>query len=125
MTTSAHRRSVLYGPPRRFRLQRKVSSTGRPQLTQAPNLANRAQYHIPAQTTPFAAVVLRMYERRKPIIAAVNGPAAGIGATMILAADLRIVSVAAEFGEVSPGAQWWRARFLRRVLGTQTATKAP
>ncbi|WP_416382897.1 enoyl-CoA hydratase-related protein [Nocardia abscessus] len=66
-----------------------------------------------------------MYERRKPIIAAVNGPAAGIGVTMILAADLRIVSAATEFGEVSHGAQWWRARFLRRVLGTQTATKAP
>lgn len=70
-------------------------------------------------------MVLRMYERRKPLIATVNGPAAGIGATMILTADLRIASAAAEFGEVSPGAGWWIARFLRRVLGMQTATKAP
>jgi len=33
-----------------------------------------------------------------PIIAAVNGPAVGIGATMLLALDMRIASVSANFG---------------------------
>jgi len=45
-------------------------------------------------------VVLRMYASRKPIIAAVNGHAVGVGATMILAADVRLTVPHAKFGYV-------------------------
>lgn len=43
---------------------------------------------------------LRIFESAKPVIAAVNGPAVGVGATMLLAADVRLASTAARFGFV-------------------------
>lgn len=45
-------------------------------------------------------VVLRMFESRKPIIAAVNGPAVGVGITMALAADFRLAVEGARIGFV-------------------------
>jgi enoyl-CoA hydratase/carnithine racemase len=45
-------------------------------------------------------MTLRVFECRKPVIAAVNGPAVGIGATMILPMDVRIASSEARFGFV-------------------------
>jgi enoyl-CoA hydratase/carnithine racemase len=45
-------------------------------------------------------VTLRIFEMRKPVIAAVNGPAVGIGATMQLPMDVRIASSEARFGFV-------------------------
>jgi 2-(1,2-epoxy-1,2-dihydrophenyl)acetyl-CoA isomerase len=43
--------------------------------------------------------VLKMRTMRQPVIAAVNGPAAGAGMNIALAADLRIASEAATFGQ--------------------------
>jgi enoyl-CoA hydratase/carnithine racemase len=45
-------------------------------------------------------VTLRLFDMTKPVIAAVNGPAVGIGATMQLAMDVRIASSEARFGFV-------------------------
>jgi enoyl-CoA hydratase/carnithine racemase len=45
-------------------------------------------------------VTLRLFEMKKPVIAAVNGPAVGIGATMLLPMDVRLASTEARFGFV-------------------------
>jgi enoyl-CoA hydratase/carnithine racemase len=70
-------------------------------------------------------VTLRIFESLKPVIAAVNGPAVGIGATMQLAMDMRLASTAARFGFVfarrgitPEAASSW---FLPRLVGMQTA----
>jgi enoyl-CoA hydratase/carnithine racemase len=43
---------------------------------------------------------LRVYDLKKPVIAAINGPAVGFGATMTLPMDIRIASTAARIGFV-------------------------
>ncbi|MBL7489394.1 crotonase/enoyl-CoA hydratase family protein [Frankia sp. AgB1.9] len=70
-------------------------------------------------------VALRMYESRKPIIAAINGPAVGVGITMTLAADFRLAVPAAKIGFVfsrrglvPESCSSW---FLPRLVGLQTA----
>ncbi|WP_340537493.1 crotonase/enoyl-CoA hydratase family protein [Nocardioides sp. GXZ039] len=61
----------------------------------------------------------------KPVIAAINGPAVGIGATMTLAMDLRLASTTARIGFVfgrlgivPEAASSW---FLPRIVGLQQA----
>jgi len=70
-------------------------------------------------------VTLRIFSSLKPVIAAVNGAAVGIGSTMQLPMDIRIASTAAKFGFVFSrrgivleAASSW---FLPRVVGISTA----
>ena len=70
-------------------------------------------------------VTLRIFKCLKPVIAAVNGPAVGIGATMQLAMDIRIASEDARFGFVfsqrgivPEAASSW---FLPRIVGIAQA----
>jgi enoyl-CoA hydratase/carnithine racemase len=45
-------------------------------------------------------VSLRIFESNKPVIAAINGPAVGVGITMTLPMDIRLLSSAAKIGFV-------------------------
>ena len=45
-------------------------------------------------------LTLRIFESKKPVIAAINGPAVGIGATMLLPMDIRLCSTEARIGFV-------------------------
>jgi len=70
-------------------------------------------------------VTLAIHALPKPVIAAINGPAVGIGATMTLAMDIRLVSTRARIGFVfgrlgivPEAASTW---FLPRIVGIQQA----
>ena len=43
-------------------------------------------------------LTLRIFDLRKPIIAAINGPAVGVGITMTLAMDVRLAAEGARMG---------------------------
>lgn len=45
-------------------------------------------------------VTLRIFEMKKPVIAAINGPAVGVGVTMTLPMDVRLASESARIGFV-------------------------
>ena len=73
-------------------------------------------------------VIANMRRLRKPIIAALNGTAAGAGAVLALAADLRVASdrakIAFLFAKVGlAGADMGSAFLLPRVLGLSRATE--
>jgi enoyl-CoA hydratase/carnithine racemase len=70
-------------------------------------------------------LTLRIFESLKPVIAAVNGPAVGIGATMLLPCDIRLAAEEARIGFVfsrrgivPEACSSW---FLPRVVGISQA----
>ena len=72
-------------------------------------------------------VSLRVYDMKKPVIAAINGPAVGFGITMTLPMDVRIASSAARIGfvfarrgVVPEACSTW---FLPRLVGISQAAE--
>jgi enoyl-CoA hydratase/carnithine racemase len=72
-------------------------------------------------------VTLRLFDLKKPVIAAINGPAVGFGITMTLPMDVRIASSAARMGfvfarrgVVPEACSTW---FLPRVVGISRAAE--
>jgi enoyl-CoA hydratase/carnithine racemase len=70
-------------------------------------------------------VTLAVHALPKPVIAAINGPAVGIGATMTLAMDLRLASTKARigfvFGRLGVVPEACSSWFLPRIVGIQQA----
>ena len=70
-------------------------------------------------------LTLRIFDSKKPVIAAINGPAVGVGATMTLAMDIRLASDKARMGFVfsrrgivPEACSTW---FLPRIVGISQA----
>jgi enoyl-CoA hydratase/carnithine racemase len=87
--------------------------------------SGQVDYSDPMVRDGGGQVTLRIFKCLKPVIAAVNGPAVGIGATMQLAMDIRIASESARFGFVfsqrgivPEAASSW---FLPRLVGISQA----
>lgn len=83
----------------------------------------RSDVHTFREITGVAA--LRLLECNKPVVAAVNGAAAGLGASITCAMDIRLAADSARFGfvfarrgMVPEGAAGW---FLPRIVGIGTA----
>ena len=72
-------------------------------------------------------VSLRIFNSKKPVIGAINGPAVGVGVTMTLPMDIRLASNTSKFGFVftrrgivTEACSSW---FLPRVVGISRATE--
>ena len=114
-----------------------VTGAGRAFCAGADLSAGGATFDRPGEGDPAAAalkhrdgggrVTLRVFDLKKPVIAAINGPAVGFGATMTLAMDVRLASTAARIGfvfsrrgVVPEACSTW---FLPRVVGIAQAAE--
>lgn len=95
-----------------------------------PTLADmRERFEEPAiargAREPAGKLALAIYACKKPVIAAINGPAVGIGATMTLAMDFRLASPKARlgfvFGKLGIVPEACSTWFLPRLVGMQQA----
>lgn len=127
----AVRAVIVTGEGRAFCAGMDLSSEGNVfglDESKAPSLADMADLDDPELRRvrdTGGRVTLAIYSCRKPVIAAINGAAVGIGATMTLAMDARLMSTKARFGLVfgklgiTPEAcSTW---FLPRIVGMPTA----
>ena len=79
----------------------------------------------PVKRDPKESITLAIFNCLKPIVAAINGAAVGVGITMCLPMDIRMMSTAARIGFVfnkrgmamEAGSSW----FLPRLVGMQKA----
>jgi enoyl-CoA hydratase/carnithine racemase len=89
----------------------------------------KAQWDDPAMVSGVrdtgGRVALAVYDCKKPVIAAINGAAVGIGATMTLAMDVRQASDKARigfvFGRIGVVPEACSTWFLPRIVGAQQA----
>ena len=104
-----------------------VTGTGRAFCSGADLTGPGFDRETPPETPRDAAgrVTLRIYDSLKPVIAACNGAAVGVGVTMQLAMDVRLAAENARYGFVFPrrgitveGCATW---FLPRIVGPATA----
>jgi enoyl-CoA hydratase/carnithine racemase len=83
--------------------------------------ARRSSVTAPEGTQTLQSWIHVLYDLKKPVIAAINGPAVGIGVTMTLPMDFRLASEDAKIGFIFPmrgltpeAASTW---FLPRIVG--------
>lgn len=121
----AIRAVVITGSGRAFCAGAELGVAGGDTFNYAKRAAGDEIIHNGIRRDGGGRVVLRIYRSLKPVIAAVNGAAVGVGATMQLPMDFRIASTTAKFGFVfsrrgiTPEAcsSW----FLPRLVGVPTA----
>ncbi len=99
--------------------------------TQSPGVADLADDRLPDPVIHDGVrdtggrVTLAIFDCTKPVIAAINGPAVGIGATMTLAMDVRLASEKARigfvFGKIGIVPEACSTWFLPRIVGMSRA----
>ena len=92
----AVRALIVTGAGRAFCAGADLSGGGRAFDAEAHGEMERPEQHRDGG----GLVTLRIFDMKKPLIAAVNGPAVGFGSTVILPMDVRLASTAARFGFV-------------------------
>ena len=114
---------IVTGAGRAFCAGADLSTGGRTFDHTAGTQAQRIEEHRDGG----GLVALRIFESKKPVIAAINGPAVGVGITMTLPMDVRIASSAARIGFVfarrgivPEACSSW---FLPRVVGIAQAAE--
>ena len=90
-------------------------------------VGTRPEFGLETHRDMGGTIALRIYELKKPIIAAINGPAVGVGLTMTLPMDIRLASenakmglVFARRGIIIESCSSW---FLPRVVGISQAAE--
>jgi enoyl-CoA hydratase/carnithine racemase len=106
---------IVTGAGRAFCAGADLGASSSPFST-VPTLTDPEVYRDPA-----GRITLLLYNLKKPVIAAINGPAVGVGITMTLAMDIRLAAQDARIGFVftrrglvPEGASTW---FLPRIVG--------
>ncbi|MGW2153639.1 enoyl-CoA hydratase-related protein [Nonomuraea sp. NPDC001699] len=116
---------VVTGAGRAFCAGADLSGGGDTFDHRAPGHGEKAELVDGAPRDGGGTVALRIAASLKPVIAAINGPAVGVGVTMTLPMDVRLAAESARFGFVfarrgivTEAASSW---FLPRVVGISRA----
>lgn len=116
---------ILTGSGRAFCAGHDLKSSGVARWLDNPELGPtyRSRHHM----TEMASIPVLMHQLPQPVIAAVNGAAAGIGFALALAADMCIASSSAKFvnsiHNVGTGHEFGMSYLLPRAVGTQRAAE--
>ena len=96
--------------------------------SRSPGLADLADLddpNIARVRDPGGKLTLTIHDCRKPVIAAINGAAVGVGATMTLAMDRRLISTQGRigliFGRIGVTPEAASSWFLERIVGQSAA----